>query len=37
MALQDLVCGMHILREAQRLGLGAETDFVQVPGSAGNR
>lgn len=37
MALQDLVCGMHILRAAQRLGLGAKTDFVQVPGAAGNR
>lgn len=37
LALQDLVCGMHILRAAQRLGLGTATDFVQVPGAAVER
>lgn len=34
LALQDLVCGIHVLRAAQRLGLGTATDFVQLGGAA---
>lgn len=30
LCLQDLVCGMHVVSAAQRLGLGTQTDFVQV-------
>ena len=30
LALQDLVCGMHVLREARRLGLGTETEALRA-------